>query len=325
MITLTVAIVSLYVPGRRHSVEDYGYDLSNLLVRQDLMAATGRGRLEIRPLNNPLTLSVAELDEANEKGRGKLLVSADRVVGVVVGGESRAYPLRAMNWHEVVNDTLGGIPIAVTYSPLSDSVVVFDRRLGEEVLEFRHSALLYNSNLLMQNWKEGAESDPDFNPSLFSQLQFRAISGPHAGQELTVLPMEVTTWGAWKEKLPETRVIRGLEDYEQRKLYRKNPYGPYLLTGELKFPAQPLPAGAEQDPKTRMARVLALANDAGGWNRSFLSDLASMAEAPVRVHDSNEYIVFEFPAAPTQPAVYACNFAWHAVRFEIENSAPTSE
>jgi Protein of unknown function (DUF3179) len=325
MIVLTVAIVSLYVPGRRHSIEDYGYDLSNLLVRADLMAATGRGRLEIRPLTDPHTLSVAELDEANEAGRGKLLVSADRVIGVVLGGEARAYPLRAMNWHEVVNDTVGGVPIAVTYSPLSDSVVVFDRRLGEETLEFRHSALVYNSNLLMQNWTEGAEDDPSFSSSLFSQLQFRAISGPHAGEQLTVLPMEVTTWAAWKTKFPETRVIRGLEDYEERKLYRKNPYGPYLLTGKLKFPAEPLPVGAERDSSLRMARVVALADDSGAWNHTLLSELASTDEAPVRVHASNEYAVFEFEGVPSRPAVYACNFAWYSVRFELTNAGPPSE
>ncbi len=177
----------------------------------------------------------------------------------------------------------------------------------------------------MQNWTEGAEDDPSFSSSLFSQLQFRAISGPHAGEQLTVLPMEVTTWAAWKTKFPETRVIRGLEDYEERKLYRKNPYGPYLLTGKLKVPAEPLPVGAERDSSLRMARVVALADDSGAWNHTLLSELASTDEAPVRVHASNEYAVFEFEGVPSRPAVYACNFAWYSVRFELTNAGPPSE
>lgn len=310
MILLTVGIVSLYVPGRMRSLESYGYDLSTLLVERELLAPTGRDRNEILPLIDPRTLSAQDVLDYNENERGKFLVSSDRVAGVVVNGEARAYPLREMNWHEVVNDTVGGVPIAVTYSPLSDAVVVFDRRLGERVLTLRHSSLLYNSNLVLQDWTE----DPQHQSSLLSQLQFRFIAGPLAGESLAVLPMEVTTWGAWREKCPQTRVARGLEQYEQAKLYRKNPYGPYLLTGELKFPVAPLPPGAAEDPQVRMQRIVALADEQGAWTWHTIDELAAREDPPVRVDAAGEWPVFAFPGAPERPAVYACHFAWHAVR-----------
>lgn len=310
MILLTVGIVSLYVPGKQRGIDSYGYQLDNLLVERDLLVSTGRGRYEIRPLTNPRTMTAQEVLDLNEQGRGKFLVSGDRVAGVVVNGEARAYPLREMNWHEVVNDVVGGVPIAVTYSPLSDSVAVFDRRVAGETLQFRHSGLLFNSNLVMQDWLD----DPAYESSLFSQLQFRAIAGPHAGVELEVLPMEVTTWGHWRTRFPETVVVRGLEDYEQRKLYRKNPYGPYLLTGELKFPVRPLPPGTEDDRRLRMQRIIALSRADGGWEHWAVPTLIGMADAPVQVDASGEWPVFSFEGVPDRPAVYACNFAWYAMR-----------
>ena len=87
----------------------------------------------VRVLSEPQTMAPAEIDRRNEEERGKLLVQDDRVIGVVFGGVARAYPLRLMRWHEVVNDVVGGEPIAVTYSPLCDSVAVFSRIVENEI------------------------------------------------------------------------------------------------------------------------------------------------------------------------------------------------
>jgi phosphatidate phosphatase APP1 len=70
---------------------------------------------------------LSEIAPKNKAERIKYAVSTDRVIGITVNGESRAYPLKLMNVHEVSNDTLGGVPIAVTYSPLCDSAVIFNR------------------------------------------------------------------------------------------------------------------------------------------------------------------------------------------------------
>ena len=110
---------------------------------------------------------------------------------MVAGGIARAYPLRLLNWHEVINDTLGGQPVAITYSPLCDSSVGFRRMVADKVQEFGVSGLLLNSNLIMYNRQSGAADE-----SLWSQLQCRAIAGPAAAsqQTLEVLPIAVVSW-----------------------------------------------------------------------------------------------------------------------------------
>ena len=120
-------------------------------------------------------------------------------VTVTLNGESRAYPLLVMQCHEIANDTLGGVPIAVTYNPLCDSVVVFDRRVGDEVLEFGVSGLLYSSNMLMFDRRPDALGE-----SLWCQLLGRAISGPLVDTPLAVLDAAVTDWAGWLADHPGT-------------------------------------------------------------------------------------------------------------------------
>lgn len=128
----------------------------------------------------------------------------DRVVGVVFGGEARAYPLRILVWHELANDVLGGMPIAVSYCPLCDSVMVFDREVGEQTREFGVSGKLYRSNVLMYD-RQGDSAQE----SLWSQLMMKAVVGPAAaeGLELKALQSELTTWRDWEAAHPETTVL----------------------------------------------------------------------------------------------------------------------
>jgi hypothetical protein len=97
----------------------------------------------LQALVDPPTVAGSDIKRINADQRGKFLVSSDRVIGVSLNGAHRAYPLQVMNCHEIVNDTLGGVPIAVTYNPLCDSVVVFERELDGETLVFGVSGLLY--------------------------------------------------------------------------------------------------------------------------------------------------------------------------------------
>ncbi|MBI1367895.1 MAG: DUF3179 domain-containing protein [Planctomycetes bacterium] len=171
-----------------------------------------------------------ELDERNFKSWTRFVVSHDEVIGVTINGESRAYPIRYLRWHEIVNDTIGGAPVAVTYNPLCDSSVVFDRRLNGITLNFGFSGLLYNSNLVMY--------DRD-SMSLFCQLKAAAIAGPLAGQSLTVLPLWYGTWKDWSEQHPDTSVFTGNNIYKER--YYRDPLPDYYDKGELRFPVAPLP------------------------------------------------------------------------------------
>lgn len=151
----------------------------------------------------------------------------DRVIGVVVGKSSRAYPLKILNYHEVVNDRLDGVPIAVTYCPLCDSAAVFDRRteLGEH--EFGVSGLLFNSNVLM--YDRGGQPE-----SLWSQMLAQGVSGPAAGKPLKTRPVELTTWQDWLGRHPETTLLSDRTGHARN--YEVNPYRPYFDSSKLMFP-----------------------------------------------------------------------------------------
>src|SRR5262245_58043846 len=166
------------------------------------------------------------MQRRNDPKYGKYMVGSDIVIGVAINGEARAYPMHVIYVHQIINDTLGGVPIAITYEWLSDSVVVFDRRppgSGEPAsgartadtavahrsedgrpLEFHHAGLVYNSNLVMYdpNEKRTSASDPVYGAggeSLWSQLLGAAISGPAAARQarLTIVPCELATWADW--------------------------------------------------------------------------------------------------------------------------------
>jgi hypothetical protein len=125
------------------------------------------------------------------------LNDGDRVIGVERGGLTRAYPLRVLNWHEVVNDEMAG-PVLVTYCPLCGSGVTAERRVAGEATRFGVSGLLWNSDLVMYDRLTG---------SLWSQLLGTAIHGPRTGDTLQFIPSNLTTWGAWRESHPETSVL----------------------------------------------------------------------------------------------------------------------
>jgi hypothetical protein len=157
---------------------------------------------------------------------------ADIVVGVSLGGESRAYPLRILVWHENVNDTLGGVPVAVSYCPLCRSTLVFDRRVGGSVREFGISGLLWNSNVLLYDRREDGAGE-----SLWSQVHMKAVTGPAAceGLELKLLPSELTSWRDWQARHPKTTVMSRQTGHLRK--YDVSPYRAYFSNDRLMFPA----------------------------------------------------------------------------------------
>jgi hypothetical protein len=234
-------------PGRPSTIGDgvnvasYGFDLDPLLVDREQIVASGMPRDGLTVLDEPAILPARAIETAGRQQRGKLLVPHDRVVGVVVNGVARAYPLRLLRWHEVVNDTIAGKPILVSYSPLCDSVVVAERRLGDETLSFGVSGLLMSSNPLLYDRRSDS-----LRPSLWSQLQARAVAGQAAarGLRLKALPGAVTTWETWRERYPLTGVLAPVASHAR--LYRRDPYHSYLGSDILRFPVSPLPTSMPQ-------------------------------------------------------------------------------
>lgn len=149
----------------------------------------------------------------------------DEVLGVVRNGQAVAYPIRLLNWHEIANDEVGGIPIAATYCPLCKSGIVFDRRLDGRIMEFGVSGLLYKSDLILYDRE---------TKSLWSQILSQAITGPSIGKSLERLPGVQTSWKMWKEKYPATEVASFQTGYARD--YLRDPYRGYESSERLYFP-----------------------------------------------------------------------------------------
>jgi hypothetical protein len=223
-------------------VASYGFDLTTCLVERGVITPSGQPRDFLRPLTVERTMPGATMAEFNARTRKRYVVSDDRVVGVQLGSETRAYPLYLLNGHEVIEDTLGGIPIAVTYSPLCDAVNVFDRRVGEGTIHLRVSGLLHNANSLLYDAKGEEEPGTDETPSLWRQLDGRAISGPHAkaGHVLTpIANVAVTTWSDWLKTHPSTDVPE--RDPGKIRLYDGISYVRDHALPTIGFPVQPEP------------------------------------------------------------------------------------
>jgi len=139
------------------------------------------------------------------------------VLSLTVGGETRAYPLRVMTWHEIVNDVVGGVPVAVTYCPLCNSGVAFQRTVtGHGVLSFGTSGLLYADNLVMYDRQ---------TESLWPQLTGEASVGDLTGTELVAIPMGTVAWRDFVTAEPTARVLS--QDTGFDRPYGTNPYSGY--------------------------------------------------------------------------------------------------
>ena len=238
--------------GDGKNVESYGFDLSRLTVARGKLIASGKAKDEIRAIPQALveTASPEDVVLMNKNEHIHYIIPSDRVIGVTINGESRAYPVRMLNLHELVNDTLGGVPIAVTWSSLCDSAVVFDRRVrdgdtAKSAPEFGVSGLLVNSNSVYFDRAGEAKEE-----SLWLQLSFRAIAGPAAGRKMALVPYELVTWKAWSEGHAGTRVLLGLRTLKQAYGDAQDPFNNYMQSNELKFPVEPMWSDAGVRRKT---------------------------------------------------------------------------
>lgn len=166
---------------------------------------------------------------------------SEPVIRLEIGGRVRAYPLRVLMWHEIVNDRLGGVPVAVTYCPLCNAAIVFDRRLQQagaagQVLDFGTTGKLRHSDLVMYDRQ---------TESWWQQFHGEAIVGALTGARLTMLPSRVEPFAAFRAAHPEGEVLVPADPGSRR--YGANPYEgydslawPFLFRGDYQDPIPPL-------------------------------------------------------------------------------------
>ncbi len=197
----------------------------------DEIISGGVPRDGIPPIDNPEFESIEAADE--------WLEPQSPVIALVVGDAARVYPLAILTRHEIVNDVIGDVPVAVTFCPLCNSAIVFDRRVDGETLRFGVSGLLRNSDLIM--WDDRTQS-------WWQQFTGEGIVGEYTGRQLEWLPSQIVGFGAFAEQYPDGQVLS-----RQGRSYGTNPYvgydsdtQPFLFVGDLDdrlFPTERVLAG----------------------------------------------------------------------------------
>ena len=213
------------------------FDIS--LVSFDEILSGGVPRDGIPPIDNPRFVDFTEANAWVEE--------REPVIALAVNGEARAYPLQILTFHEIVNDVVGGIPVAVTFCPLCNSSVVFDRTVLGETLRFGVSGNLRNSDLIM--WDDKSET-------WWQQLTGEAIVGDLVGIELDFLASQLISYLEFKESFPTGLVLS--RDTGHVRDYGRNPYVGYDSIDESPF----LFSGPLDGRLRSTARVVAVQNDA---------------------------------------------------------------
>jgi hypothetical protein len=168
-------------------------------------------------------------------------------------------------WHEIVNDVAGDVPIAVTFCPLCNSGLIFDRRLDGQVLEFGVSGMLRFSDMVMFDRQ---------TESWWQQFQGRAIVGTLLGAELTALPALLESWEGYRTRNPRGLVMTQPSGYWRD--YGSNPYAGYDSGAPFLYRGENPPHGI--DP---VARVVRVGNRA--WPLARLAEAGEITEAGYRL------------------------------------------
>ena len=176
----------------------------------------------IAPLDEPKFITLQEAAD--------WLAPLEPVVALEINGDSRAYPLQVLTWHEIVNDEVGGVPVAVTFCPLCNSAIAFERTLDGLVYDFGTTGKLRNSDLVM--WDRQTQS-------WWQQLTGEAIVGVLSGNRLGFLPASITSWQDFQAGNPDGKVLSSDTGYSRN--YGVNPYAgydradlpPFLFRGDL--------------------------------------------------------------------------------------------
>lgn len=233
--------------------------------------AVGAPRDAIPAIFNPTYLTI---EQASERYEPQI-----PLVQVRIGGDARGFPLGILIWHEIVNDTINGRPVAITFCPLCNTAIAYERQVGERTLDFAVSGLLRNSDLVM--YDRGTET-------LWQQSTGRAIVGNLVGARLAGLPATVVSFGQFRAAYPDGLIMS--PDTGWFREYGQNPYTqydrpeprPFLFYGELD---DRLP------PKLRVVSIEAPGGAAYAYPWDFVSDQRVVYDT----HDDARIVIFWTP------------------------------
>ena len=207
--------------------EGWATNFDRIAIEPSEILSGGPPKDGIPSIDDPSFVALDAYDELDDR---------EPVIGLEIEGDARAYPLRVLTWHEIVNDTVGGLPVIVTYCPLCNAALVFDRRLDGEPVEFGTTGKLRNSDLVMYDRE---------TESWWQQFTGEAIVGDRLGERLALVPSRLESWGEFKARHPEGKVLVPPEP--RRRDYGRNPYvgydsayKPFLYRGDLPEGIKPM-------------------------------------------------------------------------------------
>jgi hypothetical protein len=207
----------------RWQAEGWKTDFTRSSIDFDSIMSGGPPRDGIPSIDDPAFLPVSKASGLDDK---------EPVMTLEIDGKARAYPLRIMIWHEIVNDTLAGRAVSVTYCPLCNAAIVFDRVVDGSETTFGTTGKLRNSDLVMYD----RETD-----SWWQQFTGAAIAGSRTGTRLEIIPSRLESWQSFQSRHPDGEVLvpnnPGFRDYG------RNPYAGYDSSAVPFLYRGPMPEG----------------------------------------------------------------------------------
>ena len=259
----------------------------------------------IPSIDNPKFVPVADITG---------LVDTEPVVSLEINGDARAYPFQILMWHEIINDVIGGTPIVVTYCPLCNSAVVFDRRLDGKLLEFGTTGKLRKSNLIMYDRQ---------TESWWQQFVGVGIVGKYTDRTLETFPARIEAFGKFKARHGKGKVL--VPNDESMRQYGRNPYAgydtaatPFLYSGDMPEGINPMArvVAFKVDGKPQAVTIellrkkgkLELGNIEISWQKGQNSALDTSRIAKGR--DVGNVVVQRKSAGGTEDILYDVTFAF---------------
>jgi len=237
------------------AIAQWRTDFDKHTVSLDEITSGGPPKDGIPAIDRPVFISV---EEAN-----RWLADREPVVMVEHGGESKAYPLQILIWHEIVNDEIAGMPVSVTFCPLCNTALAFDRRFDGEVLDFGTTGMLRHSDLVMYDRQ---------SETWWQQATGEGIVGTHAGRQLTFVSAPLVGWKQYRKEHPDGKVLSRQTGFTRD--YGRNPYQRYDTRSA---PFSQFFGGRQDGRLPAMERVVALADG----DSSVAYSMSALEERPV--------------------------------------------
>lgn len=229
-LTLAAALLlswAAYANPDRWAAEGWKTDFTQTSIPFNEILSGGPPRDGIPSIDKPIFAPGSQITTVGDR---------EPVIQLQVNDEVRAYPLQILTWHEIVNDTIGGVPVAVTYCPLCNASIVFDRRVGDRVFEFGTTGKLRNSDLVMYDRT---------TDSWWQQFTGEAIVGEMMGEKLKLLPSRIVAFADFRAEHPDADVL--IPNNPEMRDYGRNPYAgydsaaaPFLYRGEMPEGIEPM-------------------------------------------------------------------------------------